>query len=252
MAFLIDKFTDALFIFIGVFFAFHFDQYQEDKILEKELKFNLAEIMKVLPKEEPLYLIQPFKVKTKKNGEGCYFNAEMNFNTLNSGKDYLRVIKERGLVRFIKNKDIIAILTLYYNEIIPDLTEKKKVFYQAYDSSIADLRKKDKLQSLCQSKKEKEELENGVASRYWDAKQQDGVAQHLGFYIRSELEKAGYVANEKKNYMFSYRFELADEENELKMIEDRKKKRIFEKISNGEVQPTESADKEKTPQNQKK
>ena len=63
-----------------------------------------------------------------------------------------------------------------------------------------------------------------------DAKIQDGAAQQIGHYIRSELGKNGYKTNEKKNYQLNYYFEIADSPEKLKMIEERRKQKKVEKI----------------------
>ncbi len=236
MGFITDKITDAIFIFVGVYFAFHFDQYQEDLSLKRELKFNLAEIMKTLPEEKPLKYIEPFKIEKKKEEKGCSYHIDVNFDTLTTGGDFLKVIKQRGLVKFLKNKDLISIMTVYYNDIVPDYNERRKLFYSSYQDKIVGFLEESG-DMPCVSMKQMGQWEKSISKLYMDAKIQDGAAQQIGQYIRSELEKSGYKANEKKNYRLNYYFEMADSPEKMKLIEERRKQKKIETIGDA-LQPS--------------
>jgi|GEM_PF-6384247 len=200
MSFFLDKVTDAIFIFLGVFFAFHFDQYQEDQALKRELDFNISEIMKTLPTEQPFEFIAPFEIKTEKTETGCTYSVDTGFESAVTGSDFLKYIKDRGLVRYVENRDLISILTVYYNDVVPNYKTKRKEFLdRSQEMLIED--DPDKIDDEgCRSKKEMDKWKKELAVLYAKAKVQDGVAQKIGHYLRKEFEKLGYTARDKNTY----------------------------------------------------
>lgn len=230
MNFIWDKIIDGLFIFAGVYFAFHFNQCQQNRSLKNELDFNIAEMMKSLPKDEPLQIIEPFKITSKKEEKGCSYQIDVDFETSTNGGDYLKSIKDRGLVRFFDNKGLVSIMTVYFGDLVPDYKEKKNLFYKAYQDIVINFFNQNDNYIPCFSESKIRQVEQSLKKAYMDAKIQDGVAQQVGVYLRSELEKLGYKTSKSKGYQLFYRFKLAESPEDFKLIEARKKAKEYERI----------------------
>ena len=244
MAIVLDKFIDALFIFLGVFFAFYFDQYQEDQAHKKELRYHLSEIIQTLPIEKPLQLIAPLEIKiekdpTKKNF--CTYSVDPFFESSTLGADELKIIKERGLTRFIDKKDIIMLLTVYYRDIVPQFKEKKELYYEASRETMYKFFQFPENSIDCSdaqsvSKKDRENLK----SLYLDAKVQDQYIQQIGYYLRQELEKLGYRAGKKNAYQLNYTYQMAKTPEHFAAIAARKEALTVKEI--GETSPAKKDD----------
>jgi hypothetical protein len=225
---ILDKIVDGLFIFIGVFFAFYFDQYQEDLRLQDELRFNLSQIIRSLPKEQSLQLIAPFEIKAEfadksgqKKDKTCNMKVDFYPEAQLTGSDFLQLIKQRGLVRFLPDKTIIAALTHYYKNLVPEAQDSYSKFSEAFMKVVVE----DRPVSPCKSDKVLKKIEEELFPLYWQMAVNEEFARVLGYQIRRDLMAMGFEADKSPPRAFSVSIRTAKTPEELKALEDLKERK---------------------------
>lgn len=198
MSFIFDKAIDGIFIFLGVYVAFAFGQYQEDQRNKEELSFNLQQIIRQLPNKKPTGEVEKFQLKMVKNDEGyCDWNHNYLFSN-HMGSDYLRVIKNRGLSRYLKSQYIIAVLTSYFQEQIPGTKEA----FSAYDEEMKQFTLlQNKYAKNCVPKKEISKWENRIRPLYIKWKLAETIEKEIGFVAYQELQNLGYKDKRERKKM---------------------------------------------------
>lgn len=211
MNMIFDKFIDGLFIFVGVYIAFWFDQYQEDQALKRELNLHMTEIIRDLPSEEPPSKIPPFKfAQTKKEDGTCGTPVYFSVQSQGRGRVNLDVIQKRGLARFIKDDKIIPFLSFYYDELIPQMKEKSDRFYDKLND-VVDKKLGGEL-NQCLTIKQIEQIETSVTSYYAKMHIAKGVAKLMGYKSLQEILAQGYKKPPVQSVDFNYNIEFMTEE----------------------------------------
>lgn len=211
MGFLSDKFTDALFIFVGIFAAFYFDQYQENQTLKKELDFNLGQLIYDLPEEDPESNFPPYEYEQTIGEDGkCDMNTFwINYNVSGMGAKYLDLIKERGLVRFMKDKRVIRFLSFYYDELVPKASEARDEFSEQYQIILAKYRESLKTpDNGCFSKNDIDRMNKDISVYYQKHLMAQGYAQMIGHSIYKDLLKIGVAPPVRSKTSFSYKLSI--------------------------------------------
>ncbi|MCJ8276931.1 MAG: hypothetical protein HRT44_06545 [Bdellovibrionales bacterium] len=211
----LDKLIDGLFIFIGVYVAFYFNQWQEERILRKELYFNLSQIMRSLPDEEPKTTAAPFKIDQGigEDGECSIQSLIVSWNDL-AGKRYLDAIVERGLGNLLANKDkhILGMLSLYYDSLLPQADKSTQAFFDQYTSFYTE-----KLDPKgCLSDEVKRSIEKQLSTSYASYKMKEVLAAKMGHAAFKELRQLGVPLQKKKSMNVNFQFSIEEEESSPK------------------------------------
>ena len=214
MTFYRDKFIDAIFIFVGIFAAFYFDQYQEDQRSKKELIFNLTEIMRDLPDEPPKRTHPPFKITMTRNEDGsCSINS-INMATYSDGlgKKYLDLIKERGLTRFVKNRRLIRGLTSYYEQLVPKSQKAADEYLERISEKFADVKLSaiSKKTRGCYTNEIIKQIETDISTPYRKSLMATGMSETFGYDMYKLLKDMGIDIPEKKTQYLEYRFDIEE------------------------------------------
>lgn len=191
----LDKFIDGVFICLGVYVAFAFSQYQEEQSLKRELRFNMEQILRDMPKETPKNKVPKYRIN-QSIGENGYCHLNFGYeNTNTTGDEYLKVIIQRGLGKFLKDKKIIPALDDYFNIAI-EQTKRESAKFNDEQNLMKDAFLKNN--GKCFSKKSLADWENRIRPLYLSWKASQNMEEQIGHIIFQRITKEGYAIDEKK------------------------------------------------------
>ena len=159
----------------------------------------------------------------------------MYFESSGLGDEYLKLIKNRGLVKFVKDDRLIRKLTYYYDELIPKYKKEMERFYEFWQKAI--INQYSVYSNRCLTEKELENLNSKIKPYYMRTRVADGFARTIGYDIYQTLEALGYKPPEKQTQRYEYSFkevdpeELKKDNGEQESLTDRLRKKSSQKKS---------------------
>lgn len=196
MNFLADKAVDCLFIFLGVYVAFAFSECHENKRKKDELRFNVEQIIKDLPKEAPDKTFENLDATIiESSGGKCRVKlTPMKVHNFEA-KKHLDVIINRGLGTYLPSKEILDRLINLYESVEPSFKKEREKFFDRirddkYFKSFINLTDQD---SVC---KHRDRIVNHIkknfSADYKTLKINDIVVRAIAYEIVLELKKKGF------------------------------------------------------------
>lgn len=198
MKFIYDKLTDGAFVFLGVFLAFSFDQYKENRRSIKSLEFNLEQVIRDLPDQMPrgykgLHLEQR---KLEERGI-CVLSVDRDYNAP-VGDFYLDSINQNDLARFLDDRSVIPDLIDYYKILTPQVKDAYDLYQSelekiAIETWVAD-------NENCLTDEEIDTIKSKLKPLHVNFKLNKTVSETIGHKIRIKLLEMGYNEVPKREY----------------------------------------------------
>ena len=190
MKFIYDKLTDGAFVFLGVFLAFSFDQYKENRRAIKSLEFNLEQIIRDLPDQMPRDYqgLQLEQLKLEEKGT-CVLSIDRNYNAP-VGDFYLDSINQNDLARFLDDRSVIPDLIDYYKILTPQVKDA----YDLYQSELEKIAIKKWVSGdeSCLTDDEIDAIKSKLKPLHVNFKFNKIVSETIGYNIRIKLLEMGY------------------------------------------------------------
>ncbi len=209
LSFIYDKLTDGVFVFLGVILAFAFDQYKEDKRSQASLKFNMEQIIRDLPAEEPSGRYPKFEITQEKVKGTCMILMNLGY-VPPVGEFYLDTISNNDLARHLENRSVVPQLINYYKVLIPKVKKTYKIVNKHLEA--AALKTWTTKNKECIKTEQIKLVEEKIRPHYLLYATSKVVSEFMGYRVRKELLDMRFAERpkDKSEYL---RIELKEEDN---------------------------------------